>query len=123
MNAFIKSLFTVLFGWIKSVIQGMWDTVFSGTYHGFFVWLSHAWPYLVVLLCILCTLVDYAVWLVRWRPYVMWKQRLRRLFRKGHDAPAAEEPAQAPAAPPLTGQPYRYFPPEQPVQRHRRSQR
>ena len=145
MNAFINSLFTLLFGWIRSLIQSLWNSIFSGAYHGFFSWLGDAWPWVVIVLCVGCTVLDYLVWLVRWRPYILWRQKLRSLWRRvaGKNTPAeqpvpetvpqypADVPYQEPAVsdvevPSEAHESYRYFPPETqpaPVQRHRRSQR
>ena len=82
MNSFANSLFSLLFGWARSLIQQVWGSAASGRYSGFFVWLGDHWVYLAVLLCVVGTVLDFAIWLVRWRPYLVWRTAMHRLARR-----------------------------------------
>ncbi|MDO5327271.1 MAG: hypothetical protein Q4G00_11200 [Clostridia bacterium] len=84
MNSFANSLFTLLFGWARGLIQRVWTSAASGRYSGFFVWLGDHWAWLAVLLCVGCTVMDFLIWLVRWRPYLVWRTALHRLVRRFH---------------------------------------
>ena len=81
MNHFANSLFTLLFGWSRTIIQQIWNSSASGHYSVFFTWLGDHWALLVAVLALLGTAVDILVWLLRWQPYLIWKTRLRQLGR------------------------------------------
>ncbi len=86
MNTFANSLFTVLFGWARGLIQQVWNAALSGRFSGFLTWLGDHWLLVVLGLILGCTAVDYLVWLIRWRPYLLWRaffRRAARLFRGG----------------------------------------
>lgn len=82
MNTFANSLFTLLFGWLRSLIQGIWAAAARGEFSRFFTWLGDHWLLVAVVLCLGCTVLDYLVWLVRWRPYLVWRTKLRGFVRR-----------------------------------------
>lgn len=82
MNSFADTLFRVLFNWVRSLVEGIWAAVVSGSLSGFFSWLGDHWLAVVLSLILICTILDFLVWLARWRPYLVWRTRLRRLLRR-----------------------------------------
>lgn len=114
MNTFANTLFTMLFGWARGLIQQVWSAAASGRLSGFFTWLGDHWLWVALFLCAACTVVDFLVWLVRWQPYLVWRTKLRsvrRFFRGEHrrrrrfergyrDAAVPPELAPAPASAP-----------------------
>ena len=117
MNTFANSLFTLLFSGFRSLIQGVWVSVTSGSLNGFFVWLGDHWAWVLLALCLLGTAADFIIWLIRWRPYLIWRTKARRFsawlrngkagsqrqFRQGYqegvslEMPEEEAPAPGPA--------------------------
>lgn len=81
MNAFANSLFSLLFGWLRTLVQGIWNAVTSGSLSGFFTWLGDHWLWVMLVLGLGATVLDMIIWLFRWRPYLVWKTKLRRLIR------------------------------------------
>ncbi len=81
MNTFANSLFSILFGWARGLIQQVWNAVLSGRYSGFLTWLGDHWVIVALGLILACTAVDYLVWLIRWRPYLLWRSFFRRAAR------------------------------------------
>ena len=91
MNNFANSLFTLLFGWARAVIQQLWSFSASSQFGGFLLWLGDHWTVLVLALVLFGTVVDMLVWLFRWQPYLVWKSRMRKIarwFRGEKSAPA-----------------------------------
>ena len=82
MNSFANSVFTALFGWARSLIQNLWTAATSGGLSGFFTWLGDHWLMAALILAIVGTVIDLVIWLIRWRPYLAWRTRLRRIFHK-----------------------------------------
>ncbi len=116
MNSFANSLFSLLFGWARTIIQQLWDVSASGHLSGFFSWLGDHWLWLAAALALCGTALDIVVWLFRWQPYLVWQTRARRLkrwitgeaapqrrFEKGYqggvqlDEPQDEDPLPEPA--------------------------
>lgn len=82
MNNFADTLLKMLFGWMRTLMEGIWNTFSSGKMRNTISWLGDHWLWLVVFLCIACTVLDYFIWFIRWKPYVIWRNKLRRLFKK-----------------------------------------
>lgn len=93
MSSFANTVFSMLLGWVRGAVAGLW-ALMSEEGGGALKWLGEHWLELTVALCILGTLVDVTVHLIRWRPYKVWASFFRRLRSKG-----TEEPAAQPAAP------------------------
>lgn len=83
MNAFADTLLSLVFGWMRALVEGVWSFLSSGRFQNALSWLGDHWLWLVLFLCALCTVLDYLIWLVRWRPYILWRNHLRRLFGRG----------------------------------------
>ena len=82
MNTFSNSLFTFLFGWARSLIEGVWNAAAEGKFSRFFAWLGDHWLGMALFLVLACTAVDFLIWMIRWRPYLVWRSQLRRLGRR-----------------------------------------
>ena len=92
MNAFARYLFQAMFGWVREAVRRMTD---PGVVDG---WLAVNWAGIVIMLLLAGTLIDFAVWFIRWRPDWVWRghfgragmrlraeERQMRRFRKGFD--------------------------------------
>lgn len=86
MNTFANSLFALLFGWARGLIRQLWSDTVSGQFSGFFIWLGDHWVWVALGLILGCTVTDYLIWLIRWRPYLLWRAFFRRVSRffRGH---------------------------------------
>lgn len=78
MGSFAKSLAGILFGWVSNVFSGIWAmfTTDSGTES--IPWFGKQWILIVVLLCVLGMVIDFVVYLYRWKPYRVWASFFRR---------------------------------------------
>lgn len=81
MNAFADWLFSLLFGWMGGAANRAWNAIVnsSGGISSFF---SRYWLIFLLIALIAGTVLDYAVWLVRWRPYLVWRSWLTRTLRR-----------------------------------------
>ncbi|MBR5109932.1 MAG: hypothetical protein IK099_07035 [Clostridia bacterium] len=82
MNSFANSLFSLLFGWVRTITQRIWSSSATGAFGSFFSWLGDHWLWLALVLAICGTAVDMLVWLFRWQPYLIWQSRIRRFTRR-----------------------------------------
>ncbi len=95
MNTFARTLITFLFGWLRRLLQNLLAFFSEGTGSGLLTWMGEHWLHILILLIVLGVAGDFAVWMVRWRPYLIWrawrqkfrrrlKGREERLFTKGY---------------------------------------
>lgn len=91
MNAFADSLFSICFGWLRSLVQNLWAGIVGGDFSSFFAWLGDNWLWLTVFLVLLATALDLIIWMIRWRPYLVWRTKWRRFVRWLRHEKAAEE--------------------------------
>ncbi len=88
MRGFTQTLVNTLFGWIRILVEGIWDLLFSNETQQWLQWVADNWMTLVVFLCFCGVVLDYLVWFLRWRPYYVWAtsiRRMRRFFGGGKD--------------------------------------
>lgn len=97
MGSFANSAFSMILGWIRSAVSGLWRMVFAAEDSNFLTWLGDNWLGLVIALCVVCTAVDVVIHLIRWRPLTVYASFFRRLFGKKEEqelqpAPQPMEP-------------------------------
>ena len=122
MGTLADSLFTVLLGWVRALVDSLW-AILSADHTTILEFLGKNW--LVIALCIIAAglVIDWLVWLVRWQPYHLWALRVRRLLRlpppdedgEGAKAHAATAPQRTQAHAAVAPREESWLPLEQPV--------
>ena len=100
MGGIADSLFTLLMGWVRALVSGIW-ALFSADHTTILEFLGKHWLSIAGVLIAAGLVIDWLVWLVRWQPYHLWARRVRRLLHLPE--PEEEEeisvrPARKPAA-------------------------
>ena len=85
MGNFANTLFSSLLGWLRGAAAWLWSFISNPESGGLIVWIAENWLTLIILLCAACMLIDFIVYLIRWRPYKVWASFFRRLFGTGRD--------------------------------------
>ena len=80
MGVMADSLFTVLMSWVRALVNGIW-ALFSQENTTLLEFLGKNWIAIAVVMIAAGLVIDWLVWLVRWQPYHIWAQRVRRLLR------------------------------------------
>lgn len=88
MNAFANWLFSVLLGWTGTLANSVWNAVVNAA-GGISDFFTHFWLPIVLIMILAGTVLDYAVWFARWRPYLVWRSWLRRQRRNKYEHRAA----------------------------------
>ncbi len=99
MRGFAQTIFNALLGWIRTLVEGIWDLLFSNETRQWLTWVADNWLALVVFLCLCGVVLDYLIWLLRWRPYYVWAssvRRMRRLFGGGKASQERQPPSARP---------------------------
>ncbi len=88
MNAFADWLFRALLGWTGQAANSIWNAVVNSA-GGISDFFSRYWLGVLLVLIIGGTVLDYAVWFARWRPYLVWRSWLHRRKRRRMQTDAA----------------------------------
>lgn len=72
-----------MLSWMRWLTSWFWNIVNSGsTGGGFLVWFSDNWKSLTVFLIVVGLVVDWLVWLFRWRPYWLWLRKRQIIYEE-----------------------------------------
>jgi hypothetical protein len=75
--------YTVLLGWMRAVVDWVWAMVSGTGASGIWQWFLSQWRIWLVILIIGGLVMDWLMWVVRWRPYRLLFGR-RRAPKAGH---------------------------------------
>jgi hypothetical protein len=76
VNVFADRLFAILLGWTGVLFNGIWNLVTNNS-AGVSGFLQRFWLPLILILLVFGTVFDYVIWLIRWRPYFVWRTWFR----------------------------------------------
>ena len=102
MGTIADSLFTVMLSWVRALVNAIW-ALFSSEDTTLLGFLGRNWVAIALILVAVGLVVDWLVWLLRWRPYHLLALRVRRLLHIGE--PEEDEPQEEQS---------RYAPPQEP---------
>ena len=78
MNGFANGLFSVLLGWLRGLTEQIW-ALLSGDGGSFLAWVGRNWIVLLILLCVIGSVADLIIYLIRWRPWRVWQSFFQRI--------------------------------------------
>ena len=67
MNSFARYLFQGLFSWVYGAVIHLSDPALIDS------WLAVHWLQVLIVILLFGTLIDVLVWLLRWRPDLVWR--------------------------------------------------
>lgn len=94
MGSFSNTVFSILLGWIQSLVSIIWSAFTAKDGGGFFQFIGQNWIKITVLFCIIGVAADFMVYVFRWKPYKVWGTFFRHLKRKDTET-AENEQAQS----------------------------
>ena len=80
MGILTDSLFSALMSWVRALVTAIW-ALFSSERTTALEFLAKNWIGIAALLIVAGLVIDWMIWLIRWQPYHIWAQRVRRLLR------------------------------------------
>lgn len=97
MGTLTDSLFTVLMSWVRGLVNALW-ALFSSDHTTALEFLGKNWLLIAAVMIAAGLVIDWIIWLLRWQPYHLWAQRVRRLLRIEEPEDEENAPAKARAA-------------------------
>ena len=72
-----------MLGWLQGIVSAVWSAFTSEKGGSFFTWIGKYWILIAGLLCIIGLVSDLGVYIVRWKPYKVWKSFFSRKKEEG----------------------------------------
>ena len=96
MGSFANTLFTIMLGWIQAAASAIWSAFTTENGGSFLQWIGRNWIILAVILCVIGMVIDFGIYLLRWRPMRVWKSFFNRLRRREEDPEEPQADAEEP---------------------------
>lgn len=93
MGSFANTLFKVMLGWLQGATSAVWSAFTSKDGTSFLTWIGRNWLPVAGILCAIGLLADLCVYLLRWKPYKVWKSFFSR--NREEEKTEAKRPAHA----------------------------
>jgi len=77
LNVLADRLFALLLGWTRALFNSLWNLVTDPT-AGISDFIRRFWLPMILVILVFGTAMDFIVWLIRWRPYLIWRDWFRR---------------------------------------------
>lgn len=88
MSGFANTVFTLLIGWFQTVVSLIWSGLTDKNNENVFTWIGNHWIVIVIVLCAVGIIVDFSVYIARWKPFDV----IRSYFdRKKNRSPASQD--------------------------------
>lgn len=72
-----------MLSWMRWLTSWFWSIANSeGTSGGFLLWFSDHWVSLAVFLIIAGAIIDWLIWMIRWRPYWLWLRKRQIIYEE-----------------------------------------
>lgn len=81
MGSFANSALNFMLGWVRAAAEWLWQLVGSSDGTSAMAWLGEHWLTAAVGLCIAGIVIDFMVYLARWRPDLVWRSFMRRMSK------------------------------------------
>ena len=97
MGTIADSLFNVLMSWVRALVNALW-ALFSADGTTVLEFLGKNWLMVALVIIASGLVIDWIIWLLRWQPYHLWAQRVRRLLGMEEPEDERRAPVKAHAA-------------------------
>ena len=98
-NEFTQKLVELLLSWMRLVTSWVWNFFQADMGGGFLTWFADNWVHIAIVLIVAGLIVDWLIWMIRWRPYWLWLRKRQIIYeevevpgRKKTARPQAERP-------------------------------
>lgn len=72
-----------MLSWMRWLTSWFWSIANSGaTGGGFLRWFADHWVSLAVFLIIVGVIIDWLIWMIRWRPYWLWLRKRQIIYEE-----------------------------------------
>jgi len=73
MGSFANTLFKIMLGWLQGAVSAIWSAFTTENGASLLAWIGSHWLLIAGILCVVGLTADLCVYLLRWKPYKVWK--------------------------------------------------
>ncbi|MBR3504043.1 MAG: hypothetical protein IKO07_07340 [Clostridia bacterium] len=106
-STFTQKVMEILLSWMRLVTGWVWNFFQADMGGGFLNWFADNWVNIALTLIILGLVVDWLIWMIRWRPYWLWLRKRQIIYEEVDSSRGKREARPQPAEP---VQPVRHMP-------------
>ncbi len=77
-SVYSNVIVNTLFGWVKGLADWVWYILKDGEDISFLAWFGDNWLTVLIFFLLVGVVLDYLVWILRWRPYLIWRTKIRK---------------------------------------------
>jgi len=81
-NEFAQTLIEVLLSWMRLITGWVWNFFQADMAGGFLSWFADNWLHIALVLIIIGLIVDWLIWMIRWRPYWLWLRKRQIIYEE-----------------------------------------
>ena len=85
MGSFANTVFSLLLGWLQTVVSMIWNSLTEKDNESIFQFIGRNWILITLILCFAGLVIDFAVYLFRWEPYKVWMSFWKKISSKEHN--------------------------------------
>ena len=96
MGSFANSLFKIMLGWLQAVVSAVWSAFTSENGSSLFNWIGKNWVLIAGILCFIGLAADLCVYILRWKPFRVWKSFFTGAARQEDEQASGEQVIKCP---------------------------
>ena len=81
-SEFTQSLVEILLSWMQLLTSWVWNFFQADKAGGFLNWFANNWMHIALVLIIVGLIVDWLIWMIRWRPYWLWLRKRQIIYEE-----------------------------------------
>ena len=82
MGSFANTLFRIMLSWLQGTVSALWSAFTSEKGGSFLEWIGNNWIPIAMILCCIGLVTDLGVYIVRWKPFRVWRSFFNRRKQK-----------------------------------------
>ena len=81
-NGVMQKVMELLLSWMRVVTGWVWDFFQADRGTGLIAWFSDHWVKIALILILAGVVVDWLIWMIRWRPYWLWLRKRQIIYEE-----------------------------------------
>ena len=81
-SVFAQGLIEVMLSWMRLVALWVWNFFQADMANGFLSWFADHWKSLALTLIVVGLVIDWLIWMIRWRPYWLWLRKRQIVYEE-----------------------------------------
>ena len=110
-NGLVQKLIELLLSWMRLLTGWVWDFFQADRGSGFMAWFADHWVKLAFILIVVGAIVDWLIWMIRWRPYWLWLRKRQIVYEEVPPRRKNRSAANKSAARPTSSEAQEYYDP------------